>query len=280
MTSLVENGNNYPKQAFDSNLALESFLVPVQSSASEDLLLAAPRIIELLNTYGVAVVQFEKEESAREQLVCFKEIFGDTMMHDRSDSYGIAEVTITDESSPYPGASSREYSFHTDGTYDEHPPNIVALRCQIPAQEGGITQLASGKKIHERLSSVDRVALEALHRNDALSISRAGKTFSGGVFKRTGDRMAIRYRTDEAAHHSDDASVRRGIELIQNFLSDEKNLVSFKLGAKQVLITDNLTVLHARTAFGLGDPRLMHRLWFNGAPKGSGKIFFGFTMSN
>jgi alpha-ketoglutarate-dependent taurine dioxygenase len=280
MTSLVEKESVYPKQAFDSSLAPKSFIVPVQSSASEDILSAAPRIIELLNTFGVVVVQFEKEESALEQLVCFKEIFGNTMMRDRSDSDGIAEVTITDESSPYPGASSREYSFHTDGTYDEDPPNIVALRCQISAQEGGITQIASGKKIYKKLSSIDRVALEALHRNDALSISRAGKNFMGGVFKRTGDRIAIRYRTDEAAHYSDDADVQRGIELIQNFLSDEKNWVSFKLESQQVLITDNLTVLHTRTAFVFGDPRLMHRLWFNGAPKGNGSLFFGFTVGD
>ncbi len=278
MNSSAQKCDGPLKQAFDSGLAPESLLVSI--SSSREVRSSASRIVYLLNTYGVAVVEFDEEESPREQLLCFKEIFGDTMNHDRSDEYGIAEVAVLDDTSPFPGISSRAYTFHTDGTYDEHPPSIVALRCQIQARTGGITQLASGKRLYERLLSSDKVALDALYRDDTLVISRAGKTFSGAIFKNVGNRIAIRYRTDEAAHYSDDEDVQRGIKLIQNFLSDERNVVIFLLKSKQVLITDNLTVLHARTAFGSDDPRQMHRLYFTGAPRENIGPCLGFVPNN
>jgi alpha-ketoglutarate-dependent taurine dioxygenase len=265
MNSITQTCDNYPKQAFDSELTSDSFSISVKSSS--EIISSTSPILDLLNQYGVVVVQFEEEEAAREQLLCFKKIFGNTMNHDRSDEYGIAEVAVIDETSPYPGLSSRAYTFHTDGTYDEHPPSIVALRCATPAQVGGVTQLASGKKLYEKLLSTDKAALEALYSNDALLISRAGKTFSGAVFRNIENRIAIRYRTDEAAHYSENADVQRGMGLIQDYLSDEKNIVSFSLKSRQVLITDNLSVLHARTAFGSSDARQMHRLYFTGVPQ-------------
>ena len=274
-----ENLNHSSKKPFDSTLTLESFLVALPSS--KEVLASTSRIVELLNTYGVAVIEFADEESAREQLLCFRELFGNTMGHDRSDSDGIAEVAVIDESSPYPGISSRAYTFHTDGSYDENPPKIVALRCQIQAREGGITQLASGKRIYEYLLNEDIPALEALYRDDALLISRAGKSFSGAIFRKYSEgRVAMRYRTDEAAHTSENTDVCRGVKLVQDFLSDEKNLVSFKLESRQVLITDNLTVLHARTAFGSNDPRQMHRLWFDGMPQQDSGLRCGFVVNS
>ena len=270
---------NPQKKPFDSTFTPELFSVSL--SSSKDVLSSTSRIVELLDIYGVAIVQFREEESARDQLLCFGELFGNTMSHDRSDSDGIAEVAVIDELSPYPGISSRAYTFHTDGSYDENPPKVVTLRCQTQARDGGISQLASGKRIYEYLLNEDVVALEALYRNDALLISRAGKSFSGAIFRKYSENcMAIRYRTDEAAHTSENTDVHRGVKLVQEFLSDEKNLVTFKLEPKQVLITDNLTVLHARTAFGSDDPRQMHRLWFDGTPQRENGLRCGFIINN
>jgi alpha-ketoglutarate-dependent taurine dioxygenase len=242
--------------------------------------LSAQRITDLLNTFGVVVIQFEEEEPAHQQLLCFKELFGNTMSHDRAGDYDIAEIAVSKEFDGYLGTSSLAHPFHTDGTYSEHPPKIVALRCQVPARKGGVTQLASGKKLYEWLLLNDKTALESLRRNDALSVDRAGKSFSGAVFKDVGNRLAIRYRTDGTAHFSESADVQRGIKLIQDFLSDEKSVINFQLESRQVLITDNLSVLHGRTAFDSEDPRQMHRLFFDGAPRPDIGLCPGFTIDN
>src|SRR3989344_2447985 len=84
----TKNCNNYPKRVFGSELAPESFFVPVRSS--KEVPSSANSIISLLNTYGVAVVEFEENESARQQLLCFGQLFGNTMRHDRSDYDGNA----------------------------------------------------------------------------------------------------------------------------------------------------------------------------------------------
>ncbi|MDB5264598.1 MAG: hypothetical protein JWN64_169 [Parcubacteria group bacterium] len=279
MDLLSQTCEDQPKQAFDSELAPEALLVTVPSS--REILSFTSQICQLLNTYGVVIVEFEENEPPHEQLLCFKEIFGEIMSHDRSDVQGIAEVAVIDETSPYPGISSRAYTFHTDGSYDENPPRIVALRCQTPAESGGITQLASGKKLHELLMSSDKEALAALYKENALSITRAGKSFSGAVFKKFSEnRVAIRYRTDDAASASENKDIQKGFHLLANFLSDKRNLVSFNLKSKQVLITDNLTVLHARTAFEAGSGRKMHRLWFNGLPLEKGNLCCGFSENN
>lgn len=278
MSDSIGVDNKHWKESFDSKLSHESFLVPVLSA--EKLQAQSGKIFDLLNRYGVAIVGFLAEETPQEQLLCFKSLFGDSLYHDRSDSDGIAEVAAVDESSPYPGVSSRAYTFHTDGTYDRKPPPIVALRCHIPARQGGVTQLASAKAIYDFLALSDLTALNALFEENALTIKRAGKAFSGPIFWNSLDsQVAMRYRADNAAHPSDDNAVRRGVDLIETFLSKETNLISFRLEARQVLITDNFAVLHARTAFEPNDPRLMHRLWFNGVPPSIGKLHLGFSKN-
>lgn len=274
----MEDSANYTnaKQPFGCELTPDRLIVPIYSS--EEVARSSLSIINLLNAYGAAIVQFEKDELPKNQLLCFKELFGNTMSHDRSDIDGITEVAVIDESSVYPGISSRAYTFHTDGSYDVNPPPIVALRCEIPARRGGISQLASGKKLHDWLASIDKAALDSLYSEDALSIDRAAKSFSGPVFRKyLNNRLAIRYRADEAVQPSDNSNVQKAVALIHNFLSDKDNLISFRLEKRQVLLTDNFTVLHGRTSFESDDPRKMHRLWFDGLSSGGVKIFNGFV---
>lgn len=275
----IEICDKYPKYPFGSELTPEKFLVTMHSS--KDVIQSSAPVFEALNTYGIALVEFTAEESPRQQLLCFAQLFGNTMHHDRSDADDIAVVAVLDETSVYPGISSRAYTFHTDGSYDEDPPEVVALRCEIPARKGGVTQLASARKLYEWLHSVDKIALNALHQEDAISIRRAGKSFSGAIFRKClGSRRAIRYRADEAVSSSTHPNVKRAIDLVQTFLSNAENLVSFPLKAKQVLLTDNFSVLHGRTAFDSNDPRKLHRLWFNGKTSSSGlQLCSGFEVS-
>lgn len=268
-------------KSFGHELRPGDFSIFLKSSSDIYDLRKVESIISLLNTYGIALVEFEDEETPKEQLLCFKEVLGDIMFHDRADNYGIAEVAVIDNSSVYPGISSRAYTFHTDGSYDQNPPEIVALRCQTSALSGGITQLASAKKLFDWMQSKHPDALDALFEKDALIIRRDKKFFSGSIFEKISkDRFSIRYRADEAVLEPKNEEIRYAKKLVEDFLSEKENLVEFSLKERQVLLTDNLSVLHGRTAFNPEDPRKLHRLWFNGkTSKNNRGVCVGFEIS-
>lgn len=253
------------RKSFGQELRPEVFSVFLNSSSDVQDPKNTKLIASLLNNFGVALIEFREEETPREQLLCFKEFLGDVMFHDRADEYGIAEVTVIDNLSVYPGISSRAYTFHTDGSYDDIPPKIIALRCQISAASGGITQLASGKRLFNWLQSEHPEVFNVLFDENVLTIKRGKKYFSGSIFQEISkNRFSIRYRADDAVINSQDVKITRAKKLIEEFLSKKENLIEFQLTERQVLLTDNLSVLHGRTAFDAGDPRKLHRLWFNG----------------
>jgi alpha-ketoglutarate-dependent taurine dioxygenase len=263
------------QRVLNSDTLLRSILVKVDSS--QDVPSAAKEIVMLFNRYGAVVVEFSQDESPRQQLLCFKEIFGNSMPHDRANEDDIAEIAVSEDFQGYLGTSNLEHSFHTDGAYAQTPPRAVALRCDTPAAKGGVTRLASGDDIYQYLIKEDIKVAKALFAPNALRVSRAGKDSCQALFQRVGDRISIRYRSDETSIPSEDALVREGMKKISAYLENSANSMSFMLTHGQVLITDNLRTLHARTSFDSSEPRKMHRLFFDGSPPKKFNLEFGFT---
>ena len=52
------------------------------------------------------------------------------------------------------------------------------------------------------------------------------------------------------------------VELVRAFLADPSNVLTFVLAPNQILLLDNWSVLHGRTAFADGDRRLLNRINF------------------
>jgi alpha-ketoglutarate-dependent taurine dioxygenase len=259
----------------DSSSRLESFTLQVPSSKDTEQF--KEKIIEMFNSYGAVVVEFEENEESSEQLLCFKKIFGNTLSHDRADENMIAEIAISEKFQGYLGTSNSEHPFHTDGAYDDNPPLVTALRCETPAKRGGETRIVSGKAIYDYLTFKNKDALEALFASDALCVERAGKKSCQPVFRREGGRIFIRYRSDDTSTPSDNIFVQEAMAEIKKFLENDKNYLAFILKRKQVLITDNTRLLHARTAFPKDDPRKMHRLFFKGDLRDTSGPVFGFS---
>ncbi len=147
------------------------------------------------------------------------------------------------------------------------------------AKSGGVTKLASGKAIYDWLFERDKMSVEALFASDALRVERAGKKTCQPVFRYECDRIFIRYRSDETTTFSQNHAVQKAIVEVKKFLEDEANCMSFVLKKRQVLITDNMSVLHGRTAFPRDEPRKMHRLFFRGDSSSITKLIFGFSAS-
>jgi alpha-ketoglutarate-dependent taurine dioxygenase len=259
----------------DSRRSLETLLLRIPSSNNIEEFKV--EIVEKFNKFGALIVEFQNDEEARDQLLCFGSVFGTTMTHDRADEDMIAEIAVSKNFQGYLGTSSAAHPFHTDGTYDDTPPKAVALRCEIPAEHGGITQLASGEAIYNYLLSQNKEIAGALFAPDALCVERAGKKSCQPVFLQEGDRIFIRYRFDETSKLSTNPKVQEAMLLIKKFLEDEKNYMAFTLKEKQVLLTDNTRVLHARTAFPEKESRKMHRLFFSGNSSSDASVTFGFS---
>jgi alpha-ketoglutarate-dependent taurine dioxygenase len=253
---------------------LESLLLKINSSA--DIEQSKEKLAQQFNLFGALVVEFEQEELAREQLLCFKNIFGSTVPHDRADQDMIAEIAVSDNFRGYLGTSNAEHYFHTDGAYDDLPPRATALRCQIPSQQGGATRLVSGEAIYDYLSSTDPKGLQALFAPNALCVERASNKSCQPVFREENGQVTMRYRADHTTTYSEDPAAKSAFDKIKAFLDDPNNYMEFTLRPKQVLITDNTRVLHARTSFPKDEPRKMHRLFFSGDTALQNNLIFGF----
>ena len=260
-----ENFHSDTRQVFGSELGLNNFTTKLESIS--ELEKHKFKIVEIFNRYGIVNIEFESHEEPNQQLLALQEIFGSTKIHDRSDQDGVAEIKVSDKHPGYLGTSNEPHPLHTDGSYDDSPPAIVALRCNIPAQIGGLTQLASAKALHDWLAKKDPEALRSLYERQAMQISRAGKITTKSVFTREENRIKMSYRSDITAKFADNEPTHTAIDLIQNFLADKNNIIEYKMEAGQILITNNGSVLHGRTSFPADDPRQMHRLFFDGKPK-------------
>jgi len=256
-TSLEE----YEKVSLASLLNIEDIILRI--SSAQEVFSRRKDIISALYRYGAVIVEFISEESPSQQLLCFKDIFGEPIAHDRADQNMIAEVAVSDTHPGYLGASNAEHFFHTDGAYSIQPPTIVALRCETPSLEGGLSKLASGEDIYKYLADESPDLIEALSSPQALCVRRAGQMSCQSVFSTVGGRTRIRYRYDDTTVAAG-GLVQKGMAYVHARLSQDSTHVTFKLQHKQVLIVDNTRTLHARTGFPPHEPRKLHRLFFDG----------------
>ncbi len=262
------------KAILDSSCDFRSLTIDVISS--DEVGRHTNEVVRIFNSYGTVIIAFQLDEEPREQLLCFKQIFGSTLPHDRADRDMIAEIAVSTDFQGYLGTSNLEHDFHTDGAYDEVPPCAIALRCETMARSGGITKIASAEALYCFLVQKDKKLADALFVSNALSVERAGRRTSQPVFRRTGNRIMIRYRWDKTSTSSHDPDVREAMRAIEGYLECRENYLAFPLLPRHVLITDNTRTLHARTAFSREDPRKLHRLFFSGDSASSIGLQFGF----
>ena len=266
------------QSTLDSNCNLESIILRIPSYKNIEEF--KEKIVGIFNKFGALVLEFKNKEEPREQLLCLKSIFGSTLTHDRANEDMIAEIAVSEKFKGYLGTSNAEHPFHTDGAYDDVPPHVTALLCEIPAKTGGMTKLISGKAIYNYLLAKNKIMTEALFASDALCVERAGKKSCQPVFKREDGKILIRYRSDDTSTPSQDPHIQEAIREIKEFIENEANYLAFTLKERQVLITDNTRVLHTRTAFPKDEPRKMHRIFFSGDSSSQTGLTFGFSDNN
>ena len=217
-------------------------------------------------------------------LEAFKEAagkFGLIQFHTKSDEHGVVgggepinkdwQVFKDD----YHGELSSDFFPHTDGSFLNGmayvdgsakkitPPKFVILQCISKPEFGGDNFLVDGQKIYNDLLANKADTLKILMtagsvtycRDDLLSIDCA-------VFEKIDDeKLRIRYRYDSTAFIPEWANA--AFKHIQNHYSiNEKYIINISLEPGDILVIDNLRILHARHKFVDGKmKRKVRRLW-------------------
>ena len=207
--------------------------------------------------------------------------FGLIQFHTKSDEHGVVgggEPINKDWQSfkdDYHGELSSDFFPHTDGSFLNGmayvdgtakkitPPKFVILQCVSKPEFGGDNFLVDGQKIYNDLLLNHADTLKILMtsgsvtycRDDLLSIDCA-------VFEKIDDdTLRIRYRYDSTAFIPEWANA--AFNYIQNHYSSNENYITpISLEPGDILVMDNLRVLHARHKFIDGNQkRKVRRLW-------------------
>jgi alpha-ketoglutarate-dependent taurine dioxygenase len=245
-------------------------------------------IYERFNRYGVAIVQHAPVDKPVEELVDLGKLFGKPVVHDRADERGLVEVAELSGYGEFVGASSGPHLMHTGGTFMswDDVPKIVLLQCETQSRIGGRSLVASGANAYHYLRKNDPDALKLLMDPQVFSIRRSahgvGKFGGTGVdgkpvfdTGRLGNGkvwLTFRFDGQVKLEIKPDTAVPVFDRLL-DFFNRSENQIDFKLQPNQILVCDNTSVVHARTAFQSGSNRKLNRLQLDGT---YGDVEFGF----
>ena len=244
------------RESFDASLDVSDLLVEVDDCGAlgeSDL----ASIASVFNRWGLTVIEHAPaDDDPAAQVVALGGHLGSTYAHNRADERGIVRMAPLKPDGVYLGATNREHPLHSDGAYDPQPPPLLALQCVVPATTGGASVAVSALALWNHLAETDPDALRALQEPDALLVERADQRDTKSVFSSVdGGGIAV-WRDDHTSTFADDPETTRAVELVRAFLADPSNVLTFVLAPNQILLLDNWSVLHGRTAFADGDRRL------------------------
>ena len=208
---------------------------------------------------------------------------GPPQHHLRGDRNGITEVTAaaTTEKTAidrqqYLDLGRGSHAPHTDGTMLDGaavtgrqltrvcPPAYVCMQMVRTARSGGESLIVDGRPLLEDLVTGEPELLRQLIRPCVLFCRDEETAGLGPILRRIPGRSqwSIRWRFDHATYMLESAE-----DLLRRFqhgyIENPKYRRRFRLKPGQVLVTDNLRVLHGREAYqdDPARPRLLHRLW-------------------
>lgn len=180
------------------------------------------------------------------------------------------------ESTPRQFSTSQELRLHTDPASD-----LIGLACVRPARSGGDSVLASAAAIHNTMLAQRPDLLAELYRGFYWHRFGEGRSDDGPitahkvpVFSQVDGQLSCRYvRSAIAAGQRDRQQPLappqvEALDLFDHLASSGHMRVSFRMDAGDIVLVNNLAVLHARTEFVDHDEpaRMRHllRLWLAG----------------
>ena len=207
--------------------------------------------------------------------------FGLIQFHIKSDENGVVgggdpiNKDWQNFKDDYHGELSSDFFPHTDGSFLNGmayvdgvatkitPPKFVILQCISKPETGGDNFLVDGQKIYNDLLVNNADTLKILMTSGSVTYCRDDLlSIDCSVFEKVNDdKLRIRYRYDSTAFIPEWASA--AFNYIQNkYSTNEDYITNVSLDPGDILVMDNLRVLHARHKFYDGSKkRKVRRLW-------------------
>ncbi|MEL7510127.1 MAG: TauD/TfdA family dioxygenase [Cyanobacteria bacterium J06554_1] len=240
------------------------------------------RVFQALSRHGYSIVQMW--DASEESLSQLWQRLGRVQLHVRSNDAGV--VAVCPKTSPwqskidtvqYLGIQTLEHFPHTDGAYlkgfveqSGHsqwvaPPAYVLLQCVKQSSVGGESIIIDGQAILEDLLRKAPHIARVLYEPGCVSFCRDDQlACQVAIYERlSAGRYRFRFRYDKALFVGSE-DVRDALyHLYDHYLMNDEYRISLRLEPGQVLIVDNLRMLHGRTSFddAVDQERFLRRVW-------------------
>ena len=151
---------------------------------------------------------------------------------------------------------------HTDEGHALEYPKYVALYCEKEATIGGDSIIVPLRNLLSCLITEYGEDVNLLYMKNALTVQNyQGEKDKPILIKFDNGEIGISFSPVLYKIRCSDR-VLRMFEYIARYVHAIKNQIRFKLQARQLLLINNCSVLHGRTAFLENDPRLLYRYWY------------------
>lgn len=207
--------------------------------------------------------------------------FGTRQSHAKSNPDGSRNVTcfystqLGTSEQQYAANATDEFTLHTDGTFLEgiakthddklilvSPPKIMLLQMVQPAAKGGASTILDAQPLLENALHKDPELVKMLMQPSYI-YSRDDQFARAPVIGHIAEnRWSIRWRYDFATLTTPETA-KSFNEFYKRYISDPQYIQRYPLQPGDVLMTDNLRVLHGRDQFSddANKPRLLRRVW-------------------
>ncbi len=175
--------------------------------------------------------------------------------------YRVEEDPLNTDEYAY-SATNQHFPFHTDCAHFLHPPEVMMLFCCQPSKNGGKTILAHIDDILEKLNDEVKADLCRIEfpwwqgtRNVHAPILTKAKEDGKWLIRFNQATLMREMGEDKFVKIS---TLKSLIDVLTAFETDPNKILTLSSG--DLLIVHNQRVLHGRTAFSSGSPRLLKRL--------------------
>ena len=192
--------------------------------------------------------------------------------------YDVTDSGASYKDKPIPVSQTRESTgMHTDSSVQGVCPRVIGLLCIRPAPRGGNSRIVSAAETHEQLRTASPALLERLYRSYVRDVVTPGAERSQQavaqnrfpVFAWQERRLLFRYmrywieRGYDRAGLSLELEDTAAFDILDQELSAERNVLTFRMEPGEMLFIDNTTIAHDRDAYedDPAAPRLLVRLW-------------------
>lgn len=256
------NQITYCKNSFDYNLS-ESYVECIDFSES---------IIDRLIVDKFVIVKTNPDLFSYQDLFKLDTYFGKVIVQQYGyTENGLFKIEKTDFGKTT-AKSNKAQPLHTDHSFGYGFPDIVVLYCHTASKEGGYTKLVKSSDIY---SFIKTTKPDLLEDTKLQYVTRHGEYSAESISTLKNGNLALYWSpfTKEVKGNPKSEELYR---LINWYSQNPENQITYKLKPGEMIIIDNMAMLHARTEFPENDKRLLYRMWYNGKSKYDLDIGFRF----